>query len=270
MHFFESSFFKICPGRNIFFILFFSLAFFLSVQCTAQDSSASSITQQQIWPEADLFYRFNDKFRILGSLSATQIKNTSAYTDGGISVNLDYFSFPVKRREKTGADSARGHFLWLRGGFSYSPAPPDSNSNYREYTIRTEATTLFYYHKDILISIKNRFDWRFKNDQFLPRYRPKVEIAKDFKTDYLTFGVYANAEYFIALNDNSSNKFTYTFGSEFRVTKHINFEVYFTHQFQNGIKAPSVDALGLALKLYMQEGDRWIRNKLPIKKNNEN
>jgi hypothetical protein len=270
MHYLGSNIFKTCFQRNARFILCFFVSFFSIVYCKAQDSAATPVTQQQIWPEIDFFYRLNDKFRIFASASATQLYEASTYTDGALSANLDYFAFPIKRKEKTVADSTRGHFLWLRGGFSYSPAPPDSSSNYREYTIRTEINTIFYLPKKYSFLFKNRFDWRFKNDQFIPRYRPKLELDRDFKTAYLTFSAYANIEFYIPLNSNSNSQFLYTFGSEFKVTEHINFEIYFTHQYKNGISAPSVDALGLALKIYKQKGDHWIKNKLHRKSNLKN
>ena len=47
--------------------LLFCLLMFSS-RSQAQDTTSAPTTRQEVWPEIDLFYRFNDQFRLYGSV----------------------------------------------------------------------------------------------------------------------------------------------------------------------------------------------------------
>jgi hypothetical protein len=236
-------------------------------QSSAQDSTVAPVTRQELWPKVDLFYRFNDKFRLFAFVSGTQLESSS-YADGGVGVNLDYFAFPLSHIATTSADSIRGHRLWLRGGFAYSTSPKDVKDGFKEYAIVTEMNLRFYLPFKFSLSNKNRFDWRFREGEFLPRYRARLTLERDFKTDFLTFNGYVYAEYFLNFKSNTSNRLRLAVGSELRVSKHINFEVYFVHQFDGGLDILTVNAVGLVLKIYWKHGDRlFSKNKDSINKN---
>src|SRR5438477_6726801 len=102
-------------------LLLFMILLLSSRQLLAQDSSG---TKKEVWPEVNLFYRLNQKFRIYALYSATKLKNSS-YTDGGFGIYLDYFTLS-RARGKLGfnlRDSTAGYYLWLRAGYLYSSTP---------------------------------------------------------------------------------------------------------------------------------------------------
>ena len=76
-------------------LVFFTILLVCSQQLVAQDSSG---TKQEVWPEVNLFYKLNNKFRLYGQYSATKLKNSS-YTDGGWAAYLDYFGLPIVRQK---------------------------------------------------------------------------------------------------------------------------------------------------------------------------
>ncbi|MGZ8538486.1 MAG: DUF2490 domain-containing protein [Flavisolibacter sp.] len=239
--------------RFVLLIIFFmSLPF---VGKSQEDTLTPQSLRQEVWPELNLYYRFNEKFRLFAYLSGTQLKSSS-YTDGALSVNLEYFAMPIWRHIKTKSDSSRGNFLWLRAGFLYSRSPPDDENVVKEYTIMTEANARIYLPFKFLLIPKNRLDWRFVNGDFTPRYRAKLQLERDISTGYLSFNVYGYAEYFVNINSDAHNRTRFALGSELKVSKHANFEVYFVHQFDNGLGVPTVDAIGLALKLFFHKGDK--------------
>jgi hypothetical protein len=259
--------FKNCSTQTVVVNTIYVIAFSLTFRCQAQDTAVAQATRQEVWPEIDAFYRFNDKFRLFAFVSGTQLKSSS-YTDGGLAVNLDYFALPIWRKARTYADSARGNLLWLRGGFFYSSSPKNTTDGFKEYTIVTEANTRFFLPLELLLTNKNRIDWRFLNGDFQPRYRPRITVERDLKTDFLTFNAYFYAEYFLNFKNNGSNRLRLALGTELRVAKHINFEVYFVHQFDNGLDIVTVNAVGLALKIYWQQGDHlFSKNKDTENKN---
>ena len=261
MNLFANYILKNCFFRAVVLNSIYFITISCPSPCRAQDSTVAPVTRQELWPKVDLFYRFNDKFRLFAFVSGTQLE-TSSYADGGIGVNLDYFAFPLSHIGTTIADSTRGHRLWLRGGFAYTKSPKDEKDGFKEYTIVTEMNLRFYLPFQFMLSSKNRIDWRIRNGEFLPRYRAKLELERDLKTDFLTFNGYFYAEYFFNFKSNTSNRLRLALGTEVRVSKHINFEVYFVHQFDGGLDILSVNAVGLVLKIYWKKGDRlFSKNK---------
>ena len=176
----ENSFYKILL-RFLFFIFIFS---------TGKESLAQvSRNAQEVWPAIDAYYKINPKFRIYATAGGTKLE-TSNYADGAIGVFVDYFTFPfTKIFRPDHADSLPGKFLWLRGGYQYSATPPSAEDPFKESTVVTEANARYYLPFQMLLTWKNRFDWRFKNGDFNARYRPKIMVEKDLRTAYLFFTV---------------------------------------------------------------------------------
>jgi hypothetical protein len=117
----------------------------------------------------------------------------------------------------------------------------------------TEANSRFYLPLGTLMTVRNRFDWRVKNGDFNARYRPKINIEKDLHTDYLFFTASAFVEYFINFGDPSLNRLKTQVSVELRVTKIINYEVLWNHQFANAPEINENDAFGMTLKFYLDK-----------------
>ena len=228
----------------------------------AQDSSGA---RQEGWPEVNLFYKIDDKLRLHATYSTTRLRN-SDYTDGGAGFYLDFFAFGGLRKKFNIPirDTARGYYLWLRGGYYYSVTPPGSKDPVTENTIVTEANSRFHLPYDILLTNKNRFDWRIINGDFNPRYRARFTFDKDMRTQYLYFNTYFYGEYFANLNLGNSNRFRLCIGEELKVASHINFESYFLYQFKNGNNVDELNAIGMVLKFYLDHQE--LKQKFSKKK----
>jgi hypothetical protein len=214
---------------------------------TAQDSS----TPKQIWPEVDVYYRVNEKIRFYGAISGT--RSNSAYTDGTAGVYVDYFAIPWLRGKKYFElhDTAMGYYWWFRLGYSYSDSPPSDKEKVVNI-FETETNNNFHLPEEIILQTRNRFDWRWVNGDFQPVYRPRAKFIRNFKTEYLTFNAYIWSEYFFYLNDNADDRFRLTFGSEIKVTKNLDFEVYYLIQFANRPGVEPLNAVGIQLDFYFK------------------
>ena len=58
--------------------------------------------------------------------------------------------------------------------------------------------------------------------------------------------------YFFYLNDNSQNRFRLTAGSDIKVIKNMDFEVYYLYQFQNKPSVEPLNAIGIQLDFYFK------------------
>ncbi len=245
--------------RKLILLMGFMLC---SWQLLAQDSTA---VKQEVWPEINLFYKLNNKFRIYALYSATKLKNSS-YTDGGWALYLDYFALPNIRKKLSMEvrDSTRGYYLWLRAGYMYSTTPADSKDPFKLHTFVAEANLQFHLPYEILLTNKNRFDLRFIEGVFEPRYRPRLTLEKDLHTAYMYFTPNIYAEYFAYFGEKGFNRFRVSAGIQTKVTKHIEFETYFLHEFDNGERVEGLNAMGFSLKFYLKRKE--VKEKLSKKK----
>jgi hypothetical protein len=228
--------------------MFLLTAFIINAKMlVAQDS-----VQKQIWPELDIYYRINERFRLYSQISGT--KSNSAYTDGTAGIYLDFFARPWlrgRRNDTELGDTAQGYYWWFRMGYSYSAAPP-SDKKKDVNTIETETNNSFHLPANLVLQSRNRLDWRWVNGDFQPIYRPRLKFIRNLKTEYLTFNLYLWSEYFFYLNDNTQDRLRLTFGSEMKVLKTLDVEIYFLHQFQNKQYVEPLNAIGLILDLYFR------------------
>jgi len=199
--------------------------------------------------------------------SITRLR-TSEYTDGAVGLYVDYFANSSLRKKFIPQlkDSTKGYYLWIRAGLYYSSTPPGSSNPLQEYTIATEPNSRFHLPWNILLTNKNRFDWRFVNKDFKVRYRPRLTFEKEMQTQYIYLTPYVYGEYFVNFDESSSNRFRLCFGFEIKVALYINFESYFLYQFRNDDTVDAVNAVGIALKFYLDKS--VYRHLFPKKKDN--
>ena len=212
----------------------------------AQDSGS---VKRQIWPEVDVYYRFNERFRLFLQLTGTEAN--SEYTDGTVGAYVDYFAFPWLRDKLNPElyDSTGGYYWWFRLGYSYSSAPAGEPKKVVNI-LETESNNSFDLPAKIILETRNRFDWRFVNGDFQPIYRPRAKFVRNLKTDYLTFNIYLYGEYYFYLNDHSDDRFRLCLGYVVKVLKWLDLETYFLHQFPNSPKVSQLEAIGFKLDMY--------------------
>lgn len=212
---------------------------------------------QEVWPSIDAYYRFNEKFRLYGTFAGTK-QDGSSYSEGALGLFLDYFTYPPKVTQhvfNNRSDSLPGKFLWLRAGYQYSATPPSDEDPFKESMFVTEANTRAYLPYAMLLTFKNRFDWRINNGEFNSRYRPRLMVERDLRTEFLTFTASGFAEYFVNFGNGTVNKFRTQLGVELRVLKIMNYEVFWNHQFEHLPEVQEVDAFGMTLKFYLDKNN---------------
>ncbi len=230
----------------------FVVLLFYSGLLLAQDTTRA---REEGWPELNIYYNLKENWRLFGMYSATKIR-TSDFSDGAIGLYVDYFANSSLRKKFTPQlvdDSTGVYYLWLRAGVYYSSTPPKSTNPVKEYTVATESNSRFNLPADILLTARNRFDWRTVNGDFKVRYRPRITIEKQMQTQFLFFSPYFYGEYFVNFNESSSNRLRLCIGLEIKVALYVNFESYYLRQFQNGDTVDPVNAVGLALKFYLSK-----------------
>ena len=231
-------------------ILLFGLLCLYAGTLFAQDATTQP---KQIWPEVDIYYKLNEKFRLYSKVTASYLNN--ANTDGTAGVFLDFFAFPLLRHKKIVSlhDTLRGEYLWFRSGYSYSHSPPGASKEVDQNFIETTVNGRHYLPWDILMTVTNRLDWLFENSSFDPRYRPKIKFDRNFRTAYMFFNFYFYGEYYIYFNGSSQDRLRLEVGLEFKVLKFMSFQNYYLHQFANDGSVKSIDAIGVQANFYFKK-----------------
>ncbi len=230
----------------------------LLATCCIQGLAVGQLARktQEVWPSIDVFYRVNDKLRLYATASGTK-KDSSNYTDGSIGIFLDLFAFPIlAKRRVNHLEELPGTYLRLRGGYQMSASPASAEDPFQEnlYVLQADGRTIL--PASILLTLRNRFDFRFNEGDFSTRYRPRLALERDFRTEYLFFTVSSFMEYYANLGQSQLNRFRFQLGLEVKVTRHLAYESFWNHQFSNEPSISRVDAFGMVLKLYLDRRER--------------
>ncbi len=213
----------------------------------------SQQTENQLWPEADVFVNFNQNTRLFLMVTGTRIEE-AGNTDGTFGAHFDFFTSPLfrKRLEKiaTRADTARRKFLLLRAGYLYSKASKRNPTPFTEHTPTVELTHRYFLSKQLLFTARSREDFRFLDGVFTPRFRQRLKLERTFPFKRTALTPYGHAEAFYDPRYKVFHRFRYSFGAEWELNKHFVLEAYYVRQRDNRSSMRFLNAAGLNAQFY--------------------
>lgn len=211
-----------------------------------------SDTTTQAWPEVDVYIKVKPKLRLffMGTISKSvedgELFNAAAI-ESQIGAHIDYI--PSKH-------------LILRTGYRFGKSLGDEDP-FREHRIITEQTFRKLLKADLLVSDRNREDWRFVNGDFSFRYRNRVTLEKElhlFKGRTVT--PYISGELFYDTRYDRWNRNRYGFGAQFSIKRRdkllkmllpehdLVLDVYYLRQNDSRASTAHVNAIGMAWSWY--------------------
>lgn len=209
-------------------------------------------TPREFWPEIDVYIELTPTLRLnlLGTVSKSvedgEIRNSQAY-EGQIGAHIDYI--PNK------------HVI-LRTGYRFGSSVRNSSDPYKEHRLLTEQTLRQLLPGGLLLSDRNREDFRFVNGDFSFRYRNRVTVEREF---YLfrkrPITPYVSGELFYDTRYDTWNRNRYAVGVQTSLRRgpvrkmllpkrQIILDLYFMRQNDSRSDRPHVNALGAALSFY--------------------
>lgn len=206
-------------------------------------------TRNEFWPEINVYITLKPKLRLflLGTVSKAvedgEIFNAQAF-EAQFGAHLDYF--PNK------------HII-LRTGYRYGRSLEDDS--YREHRLLTEQTFRKMLPGDLLLSDRNREDFRFLKGDFSFRYRNRVTIEREFQLKRRTITPYVSGELFYDTRYGIWNRNRLNAGVQTSLRKgpilklllpkrQIVLDLYYTRQNDSRSSPSHVNALGAALAFY--------------------
>jgi hypothetical protein len=216
--------------------------FCTGVRCQSQESE----TRKEFWSALDVYAPLNEKFRFYFMVSGSRAEETRRSFETTFGAHLDY---NVNKR------------LRLRAGYRYSFAPGEDDP-FEEHRIVTEQTFRQNLPLAMLLSDRNREDWRFVNGNFSFRYRNRLRLEREFRLWGRSFTPYGSAETYYDTRFDVWNRNRLTVGSEFQLKrgfpllrelkprKQVILDLYYTKQNDSRSQPHHIHAVGVSLVLH--------------------
>ena len=211
------------------------------------------MTRNEVWPSVEVYINVKRKVRLylLGTVSKAiedgELFNAQSY-EAQIGAHVDYI--PNK------------HFI-LRAGYRYGRAIGDNDDGFREHRLLSEQILRKLLPGDLLLTDRNREDFRFITGDFSFRYRNRVMIEREFQINLpllrrRTFTPYVSGEISFDTRFGIWNRNRYAVGlvqslrrgpvlRTLLPKRGINLDIYLMRQNDSRSSPAHVNALGAGL-----------------------
>jgi len=241
-------------------LLYFNQAFLLVVLAAlipASVDAQSSSTRQEFWPGVDLYVNLNSQSRFFLKYSAVREHQLDDYADGKVGGYFDFYVLPlVRRRLREMPDAARDKFLMFRVGYLYSNIPPGTSKPSTQHipTLETDPRTPLPW--GLLLTDRNRLEFRIVNGAYEPRYRNRVRFERAFQTGRFALTPYVDAEALYSWKYHAFNQIRYSTGLEWTIAHFLTLEGYFTRQRDTKSSPEYLNALGATVQFHLRQNNK--------------
>lgn len=229
-----------------------SLVLYLLLIATQTARAQEPATSKEFWPEVDVYITVKPKVRLylLGTISKSvedgELFDAQSY-EAQIGAHVDYIP---------------NNHLILRTGYRFGTAIGDNDDGFREHRLLTEQTLRKLLPGDVLLSDRNRQDFRFLNGDFSFRYRNRITIEREVPTfRERTITPYVSGEIFYDTRFNVWNRNRVAVGVQHSLRRRpllkmvlpkrqIILDFYFMRQNDSRSSSPHVNALGASLAFH--------------------
>ena len=222
----------------------------LLLACTASGQDAD--TASEFWPEVNVFINLGERSRLYAMYTATRQESLGTYADGQTGIYLDFWIIPPFRgRVNSHVDLSRSKMLLVRSGYLFS-RPKNNSGASTEHMLTMEATGRAHLPASLLLSDRNRVDFRWLNGAFRWRYRNRLKLERTFRAGRFEFTPYGHVEGFYSVDQKAWTRLRYAAGAEWTLTRRIVLEGYFLRQDDWRSSPRHVHAVGVVAQFYFR------------------
>ena len=216
----------------------------LAVVANAQDSSD---TPKQLWPEVGVYVPVNEKVRLFFLFRITKAQETRSNTEGQFGAHVDYI---VNKS------------LVLRAGYRYGFSLTEDDP-FKEHRPIAEQTFRRELPLQIVLSDRNREEFRFVNGDFSFRYRNRLRLEREFLLPKRSITPYGSIEVFHDSRFHAWNRNRLTAGIQLQLRRafpllrevaprdQIILDVYYTKQNDSRSQPNHLHAIGIVLAIHL-------------------
>jgi hypothetical protein len=166
--------------------------------CAIVHGQETDETRKEIWPEVDLFFPLNERFRLIVSGGTEKAAETRNATEGHVGAFLDCFF-----RER----------ITLRAGYRYG-FQLGGNEPFSEHRVVLDQTFHKTLTRKFVFSDRNRQELRWVNGDFSLRFRNRAKLEKTFVVGKRSLVPYSSGELFYDSRFSTFNRFRFAAGTE--------------------------------------------------------
>jgi len=223
----------------------------------AAGDAQSSDTRQEFWPRIELYVNLNEQSRFFLKYSATRANHLDDDADGQVGGYFDFYLAPlVRRRLRELPDASRDKFLMFRVGYLYSTTPAGSSKPSTQHIPTLETDPRAPLPWGLLLTDRNRLEFRIVNGAYEPRYRNRLRFERAFRTGRFALTPYVDAEALYSWKYHAFNQLRYTAGLEWTLAHFLVLEGYFTRKRDTRSPPEYVNALGATVQLHLRQNNK--------------
>jgi hypothetical protein len=219
-------------------------------------TGGAGAAEDQFWPEADGFFKLDDRTRVFLLASATRAEDTDSrdgatrYEDGTLGAHLDFTLRPVLRKSLRAAKWEEERFLWMRVGYNYVGNYDSNGGRYHEDRGVLELSARQPAGSEVTLTGRLRWDARDVDGAYSNRYRVRAGFERPVVVQGRNMVPYAHAELGYDTRFDKWNRQRYQAGVEVTLNASWRIEPYLARQNDTVSSPEHVNALGLILKYY--------------------
>jgi hypothetical protein len=240
---------RILPGLTISGKLSMAGAAMLLLGLVPTRAAAQTpTTGSAFWPVVELHAQLHDnlRFLVLGELKNGE---DYSYDQWRLGAALGYQMKSFVRPHLEDIDPQREHKLLFGAGYEYIESTESSRPG-TENRVTLGITPRGRFPGGLLVSDRNRFEFRWVNGVYSNRYRNELGIERGTVVKHVHFTPYATAEFFYDLADGSWNQEQYAVGISWPFERVLKVNTYYLYQVCTTCNPKYLNVAGVTLNYF--------------------
>jgi len=222
------------------------LALLFAVPIGAEAQQQSSDTPKEFWPAVRVYVPLKEKIRLYFLFTTTRSEETKNDQEAHVGAHVDY---------------TVNKWLVLSAGYRYGFSFTDDDP-FKEHRPLTEQTIRQALPLGILLTDRNREEFRFVNGDYSFRYRNRLRFEREFPVRDRSISPYASIELYHDSRFDVWNRNRLTVGTQVQLKrafallrsviprKQLLLDVYYTKQNDSRSEPHHIHAIGTALVIH--------------------
>lgn len=206
--------------------------------------------ENEVWPKVNATFELRPQTRlqVFGQL---QNGEDFPYLQWNVGAMINYRMKRIARPHRADIDEENDHHLVIGAGYEYLQTTQNGSTK-RENRITVQGTGRHRPGAGLLLTDRNRFEFRWLNGGYDFRYRNKLTVDRALRVDKVRFTPYASGELFWDRNHHSWNENQYSFGVQLPYKQRLMLDTYYLHQNCTTCSQQHINVFGLTLNLYFK------------------
>ena len=230
---------KLHFSRFVFAALFLVL---LTAETARGQTSAT-----EVWPKVSARLELRPKTRI-EVFGGTQDGGDFQWNMGAL---LNYRIKRLTMHREKDIDEENEHLFVLGAGYEYLQTLENDKTK-RENRIIIQGAAHHSPGAGLLVTDRNRVEFRWVNGAYNFRYRNKLIVDRAFRANKFRFTPYASGELFWDRNHHLWNENQYSFGVQLPYKQRLMLDIFYLHQNCTTCSQTHVNVAGLTLNLFFK------------------